>query len=69
MQQGKQAGQGLVRVSGPGGGPAAEQLPLQGQRGGRAAEAAGFAGGEPAGGVGQDKLAGPGPAEELPHGG
>ena len=69
MQQGKQAGQGLVRVSGLAGGPAAEQLPLEGQRGGRAAEAAGFAGGEPAGGVGEDKLAGPGPAEELPHGG
>ena len=69
MQQGKQAGQALVRVSGPDGGPAAEQPPLEGQRSGRAAEAAGFAGGEPAGGVGEDKLAGPSSAEELPQGG
>jgi len=61
--------QGLVRVDGRVGGPAAEQAPLLGDGQGAGVVAAGPASADPGGGIGEDQAAGPGPAEERPEGG
>ncbi len=69
VQEREQAGQRLVRVDGRVGGPAAEQAPLLGDGEGAGMVAARPASADPGRGIGEDKAAGPGPAEERPDGG
>ena len=69
VQEREQAGQRLVRMDGGIGGPAAEQAPLLGDGQGAGVVAAGPAGADPGGGIGEDQAAGPGPAEERAQGG
>jgi hypothetical protein len=67
VDEGEQAGQGLVRVDACAAGPAAEQALLEAEQGGGALVAAGLAGRQPAGGIGEHQLAGLGPGEDVPQ--